>query len=94
MLQHMTDDSTRTATVRTRSRAALAVVLAISVAVLVWVAVWHFFGWRFWGVAWLASKAAVKAVVVGPPLMAGAVIWLRQRYKKSVPRNPADEQQT
>ncbi|MFI6056421.1 hypothetical protein ACIBCO_41020 [Streptomyces violascens] len=89
----MTDDSTRTATTRTRSRTILAAVLAISIAGLVWVAAWHFLGWHYWGIAWLASKAAVKAVLLGPPLVAGGIIWLRQRYKKPTP-HPADEQQT
>ncbi|MFD9636167.1 hypothetical protein [Streptomyces violascens] len=45
-------------------------------------------------IAWLASKAAVKAVILGPPVVAGAVIWLRQRYKKPAPPHPEDEQQT
>ncbi|MFD9822897.1 hypothetical protein [Streptomyces violascens] len=89
----MTDDSTGTAAIRTRGKTILAAVLAISVAGLVWVAAWRFFGWRSWGTGWLASKAAVKAVVLGPPLIAGAVIWLRQRYKKPTP-HPTDEHQT
>ncbi|WP_159047764.1 hypothetical protein [Streptomyces sp. WM6378] len=90
----MTDDSTRPATLRTRSKTILAVVLAISIAGLVWAAAWHFLGWHYWGIAWLASKAAVKAVLLGPPLVAGVIIWLRQRYKKPTPPHPEDEQQT
>ncbi|MFE9555201.1 hypothetical protein ACFYOD_17210 [Streptomyces sp. NPDC006703] len=90
----MTDDSTRPAALRTRSKTILTAVLALSIAGLAWAAVWHFFGWHYWGIAWLASKAAVKAVILGPPLVAGAVIWLRQRYKKPAPPPPADEQQT
>ncbi|MFI6055286.1 hypothetical protein ACIBCO_35010 [Streptomyces violascens] len=90
----MPDQTTRAATIRTRSKTALVAVLAISIAGLVWVAAWHFFGWHYWGIAWLASKAAVKAVVLGPPLVAGAIIWLRQRYKKPNPPHPVDEQQT
>ncbi|GAA2470206.1 hypothetical protein GCM10010388_73530 [Streptomyces mauvecolor] len=93
MLKHVTDEPTGTATLRTRSKTILAAVLAISIAGLVWVAAWHF-GWHYWGIAWLASKAAVKAVVLGPPLVAGAIIWIRQRYKKPTPHHPADDQQT
>ncbi|WP_226599281.1 hypothetical protein [Streptomyces violascens] len=89
----MPDESTRTATIRTRCKTALLAVLAIGIAGLVWVAAWHF-GWHYWGIAWLASKAAVKAVVLGPPLVAGAIVWLRQRYKKRTPHHPVDEQQT
>ncbi|MFI6689221.1 hypothetical protein [Streptomyces sp. NPDC050485] len=90
----MTEDSTRPETTRTRSKTILVAVLAIGIAGLVWVAAWHFFGWHYWGIAWLASKAAVKAVILGPPLVAGAIIWLRQRYKKPAPHHPVDEQET
>ncbi|MFG2723108.1 hypothetical protein ACGFW5_33150 [Streptomyces sp. NPDC048416] len=88
----MTDEPIAPASLRTRSKTVLAAVLAISIAGLVWAAAWHFFGWRYWGIAWLASKAAVKAVVLGPPLVAGVMIWLRQRYKKPSSHDPVDEQ--
>ncbi|MFE4857885.1 hypothetical protein [Streptomyces sp. NPDC056670] len=80
----MTDRSEKTTTTTTPTavKTVLAVLLSVSIALLVWVAAWHFFGWHFWGIAWLASKAAVKAVVLGPPLLAVAVIWIRQRFKK------------
>ncbi|AYG78665.1 hypothetical protein DWB77_00773 [Streptomyces hundungensis] len=94
MLVPMTDDSTGTATARSLSRTVLAVVLTVGIAGLIWAAIWHFFGWHFWGMAWLASKAAAKAVVLGPPLIAGAAIWLRGLYKKRAPHEPEDEQQT
>ncbi|MEV5944779.1 hypothetical protein [Streptomyces sp. NPDC051994] len=90
----MTEDSSRPAATWSRSKTILTAVLAISIAGLVWVAAWHFLGWHYWGIAWLASKAAVKAVILGPPLIAGAIIWLRQRHKNQDPRHPEDEQQT
>ncbi|MCT9089885.1 hypothetical protein N4G70_13535 [Streptomyces sp. ASQP_92] len=88
----MTDDSTATATPRSRGRTVLAVVLTLVITGLVWAPVWYFFGWHSWGIAWLASKAAAKAVVLGPPLVAGAAMWLRQMYKKRRSDQPEDDQ--
>ncbi|MCX5384796.1 hypothetical protein [Streptomyces sp. NBC_00083] len=85
----MTDhNSAASATEWSRWRTALAAVLAISVAALVWLGAWYFLGWHYWGMAWLASKAAVKAVILGPPLLAGVVIWLRQRLRRPAPQDP------
>ncbi|MFI6689863.1 hypothetical protein [Streptomyces sp. NPDC050485] len=85
----MTDKRAETTSRQTLLKTILATVLALTVAGLICVTTWHF-GFHDGSIAWLASNSVVKAVL-GPPIVAGIAIYLRQRRKNPIPHNSPDE---